>query len=433
MKLLMAIIAVFLIAVPLAEAYETRVNFSVWNSTEQKIAEYASMGNDGKYAVVAYSWVNDTVPLYDVSNGQKLWTHFTPQYSTVGQRITRAVTSDNGKTTVVREVTRDYRRIVVLMDRNSTPAWTYNVPANVEPREAEQILVDATDDGAKIVLVYSIAENNSKLGGVSGEVIVFDAETKEVLWSRSFSNPLNRNFLKVKITNDGKKVLVEAAHLVYVYDKDKILFEAILPSPLDCCVGIHSDISDDGKYVAIGGSEFGTVELYEFNNGVYSTKWFSYTNKDSIRYLALSKDGSTLAVGASDWSSAGGSFGFYSDSLVLLYSTDLWPISTNRPPIWIYSNYGHGGGITSIDLSADGSRIVVGAYGSSNGDKDVLTVFNKNSNVPIIKFTDDSDSLGSVKATEISDNGKTIFVVGYAGHPYIGGSKSTKLLGLQIQ
>jgi WD40 repeat protein len=113
-------------------------------------------------------------------------------------------------------------------------------------------------------------------------------------------------------------------------------------------------ISDNGLLLAAGGF-LNQVDLYAYNNGAWTLAASkSGSSGDSAGTCSLSADGTTLAIGASNYNSGQGKVTVYNYS-----NGNLTQIGGD-----IVGNYEYFG--TSLMLAYNGSRLIVGAKGDNN-------------------------------------------------------------------
>lgn len=152
-------------------------------------------------------------------------------------------------------------------------------------------------------------------------------------------------------------------------------------------------ISGDGNVLAIGGFSH-ILSVYQWDGNQYAELWNH--NIPSVTWITavdVSDDGSTVMVGT--WLASTTGLG-----RVLMYD-----VATGATPLWTNSDFGDY--VDSVELSADGSRGIAGSWGRAEGTfGHVLAAFDRANPVPLFAVEDDEiPGVGSCHAVSISNDG----------------------------
>ena len=301
--------------------------------------------------------------------------------------------SNNGEYIVVGS---DNDNLYLFKETSSTPLWNFRSTSDINRVEIS-------------------ADSNIIIGGDSeGTVHLFERDSSTPLWNFSTGNYIT----SVALSSDGEYSVINGNKKIYLYQRSTstLLFNGIN-------AGDYAAISSDGNYIAsfdfFGGDIYffnksssipmwqystGDVltdiamtpngefivtggqanEIYLFNKSSSTPKIF--VTEETIRAVAISQDGSYVAVGC-----GGGIYLFNTSSL-----TRLWKYSF---PIY--------GDTHSIAMSSNGDYIVADLWRDSlDGEIRNLFAFNKLNNTPI--WTLETESM--VNDIDISSDGNHISV-----------------------
>ncbi len=226
---------------------------------------------------------------------------------------------------------------------------------------------------------------------------VYDLGSSDTIFVRHFVP--TQGLQGVDFSRDGSRVLVTnyGGLLVYSVPNGDLLGQ--LPNYSQTI----AKISGDGNHV-VSGSFTGAVEYYNWDGSSYVRRWIRATGHDWVTAVAISADGSTFACGTLDFVNgqiAGGKF-------------EMWDASNGNTLI-DYRDYGDEVG--SVALSADGRYAIAGCWGAyARTYGDVVTVFIRDTDVPIFQLLDDIDEPGSIFGVAISDSGNYAAAGGKAVH-----------------
>jgi hypothetical protein len=169
-------------------------------------------------------------------------------------------------------------------------------------------------------------------------------------------------------------------------------------------------LSYDGSII-LNGDYSGYAYLYQYNESLntYEEKWNYKVGGGGTSVwvvgMAVSGDGSTVAVGTLIFLSGGGFEGE-------MYVFNSW----SPVPLWIFS--GAGDQLGSIDFSYDGSLIAAAGWGPLDHSKPDFFLFRKESSEPYFNIL----TQGSFNAVDLSQDGTLCSVTGKAVHARVLGS-----------
>ncbi len=168
-------------------------------------------------------------------------------------------------------------------------------------------------------------------------------------------------------------------------------------------------LSYDGSII-VNGDYSGYVHVYQRTEDTYEEIWNFHVNSGNsgsnswIGGMAVSGDGSTIAVGTLMFNSAG-------------YDGEIYVFDTEIPePLWMVE--GCGDYVCSVDISYDGSLIAVGGYGPSDNSGPDFYLFRKQSSEPLYTV----NTSGSIFKVELADEGGMCAFGGKAVHARVMGS-----------
>ncbi|MCD4665779.1 MAG: carboxypeptidase regulatory-like domain-containing protein, partial [Bacteroidales bacterium] len=208
------------------------------------------------------------------------------------------------------------------------------------------------------------------------------------------------------ISANGDRILIEKYYYTIVYSNNgDVLFDITR----EIGAGATPAISDDGNIFVIG-DYHGYATVYEYNsaNQTYDDKWQYLfeggTSYDWVYAIAVSGDGSTIALGSLRFEGGG------------VYSGELAVFDTeSNEPLWIFQSVYDV--VVAIDISQNGSVIVAASYGPLDDNDDDFWLFNKDSNEPVFAFT----CQGSPYDIDLSNDASKCIVGGKAVHARITG------------
>jgi fibronectin type 3 domain-containing protein len=156
--------------------------------------------------------------------------------------------------------------------------------------------------------------------------------------------------------------------------------------------------------IIVNGDYSGYVHVYEYNETLetYEEVWSYHVSgggsSDWIGGMAISSDGSTIAVGTLTFITGG-----YNGQVYLFnsYSPD---------PVWVYENVGDYA--IDLDFTDDGSLLAVASYGPINHTSADFFLFRRCSNVPMFEI----NTPGSLYAVDIAGDGSFCTTGGKAVH-----------------
>jgi len=260
--------------------------------------------------------------------------------------------------------------------------------------------------GGSAVAVFTLDTQSS-----SHQVTLYDGATGAKQWDHPVPYNLTSStpgISRIAISDDGKVVALSIDTELHVLDSGQVRLKE----------------SVEGKIVKLALS--GDAALLFQTEGVSSMrsrKWNGATYADvwtgkipcsqsfcDIGALAVSRDGSTIAVGSNEPGSAGG-------GSLLIYDAQ----GSGNP---VVETKNLGGNVASIALSGDGAVCAVGSWGDKDNKANDLFVIDRDSGGVLF----DLSTPGSVLGVAISDDGRYVvagakhvhaMAMGRQGHAYL--------------
>ncbi|HPR17803.1 MAG TPA: FlgD immunoglobulin-like domain containing protein, partial [Candidatus Cloacimonadota bacterium] len=156
--------------------------------------------------------------------------------------------------------------------------------------------------------------------------------------------------------------------------------------------------------IIVNGDYSGYVHVYQYNSDLdtYEEIWLYSVDgggtSDWIGGMAISADGSTIAVGTLTFLSSG-------------YNGQIYLFNSYSPtPVWIYDNVGDY--VVDVDLTDDGSLLAAASYGPLNHTTADFLLFRRECNVPIYEI----NTPGSLETVDIAGDGSFCTTGGKAVH-----------------
>ena len=265
----------------------------------------------------------------------------------------------------------------------STPLWVFDLDNNINS-------VAVSEDG-KIVVAGTGAYSIYVINGTTGDKI------------RNYTTPAAVR--DIAINANGTYIIagLTSHAILYNSSSDVSLASYFIPAGT-----IRVDISNDGKYIAIGGDD---SVIYMCNRT--DTEWY-YTTGGNIYDVAFSGDGNYLAAGSLDYN-------------VYYFRTE------SSTPLNSYTTIGY---VQDVALSDNGDYYIAGGQGNN------LYFFSNTSSAPMWSYTqlDDVRSVamsgnGSVAAAGIQDsnlNFKLLLFYNYSSTPWLTISPDDGIDGLDM-
>ena len=314
-----------------------------WNYTTNVQMTKATISDDGNVILVVE---DKQLHLLDPSSNASIWTF------SASEQIFSVSTCENGSLTAIGTVLGD--GFVILLGQSSNESlWVYNATNWI-------IDVSISGDGSTIAAV-----------DWEGWTYLFDYRSNETLWKYKSPEPM----LSVAISYDGNTIISGGKNnTVYAFDRTSN--------------GTLWTYEMDGWVYGLGLNENGSrivsaspTNVCTFNRTSNSTVW-EYSGNDFIT-SEISKDGSTVAVGTSS----------------TVYPLNLYVFGfSSNDTIWTFNGTNQ---IREIDMTYDGSHILVGSYDANT------YLFSRDSNEPKLQYT----LSGLVWQVSITSNGNR-FVIG---------------------
>ncbi len=257
-----------------------------------------------------------------------------------------------------------------------------------------------SDDGEHLF----VAENNYDNMGNS-RILAYAIGDDTPLWATEFDGPGT----VFNGSDDGSRMVYcqySGYNKMWVLDGENgdILFDDYYKNQNPPALSYDGSIILNGDYS-------GYAYLYQYNESLntYEEKWNYKVGGGGTSVwvvgMAVSGDGSTVAVGTLVFLSGGG------------FNGELYVFNSWSPvPLWIFS--GAGDQLGSVDFSYDGSLIAAAGWGPLDHSKPDLYLFRKQSSEPYFNVL----TQGSFNAVDMSMDGSLCSVTGKAVHARVLGS-----------
>ena len=266
------------------------------------------------------------------------------------------------------------------------PVWEYSYPA-----PGMNGFARVSRDGGVVAAVQG------------GTLFGLDAATGETLWTAPVPEPTRLQGLD--LSDDGAVVAVTVYDSCLVYE-DGARRAGIPIGTTSSGTQYAAAVSGDGGSIVTGDYQ-GRCRLWRWNGSSYDLRWSASVGNPWIAGVGISRDGSTVACGTG-----------YNDGKLCVFD------SSSATPLWVYQGYGSAGAyVSSVALSADGSRIAAASWGdrAPSGTFKVLTVHDRGDTTPLVGVTRNEEP-GSLFAVDISDDGQFAVAGGKAVHAQIMGN-----------
>ena len=285
--------------------------------------------------------------------------------------------------------------VLALSTQKECRRWSRNSPypewTHVYPQAGLNGFSRVSFDGTTVATVQG------------GMLYIIDAVTGEVWDSVPVSEPTRLQGLD--ISDDGGVTAVTLYDSCLVFDENGR--RAAIPIGSSTSgTQYAAALSGDGSLIVTGDYQ-GRCRLFRWNGSTYENRWTAQVGTPWCAGIAISRDGSTVAVGTG-----------YNDGKLCVFD------SSSATPLWVYQGYGSQGAyVPCIAISGDGSRIAAASWGdrAPSGTFKVFTVHNRGDSTPIFGITRDEEP-GSIFSCDISDDGTFAVCGGKAVHAQVMGS-----------
>lgn len=307
---------------------------------------------DGNYIVAGTTSPNSKIFLFESLNSVPLWNY------TTGASVESVAISSDGNYIVAGTDSPDCN-IYLFNNSNSIPLWNYTTGGNIGS-------IAISSDGNYIVA-----------GNWDNFIYLFHRSSSTPLWNHSFGSSI----CAVSISSNGDYISAASnMNLLKFFHKSS-------PTPLwtyNSIGGFTSlSMSSNGEYIAAGVGDGPDEGIFLFENSSSSPLW---TNQlGYVSHTKISSNGNYIIC--------------VSDKLYLFERT-------SSTPLWDYSL---SGGIYSIDISFDGSYIVLAHYDN------YLYLFSKLDSNPIWNY----ESENIIYTVSISTTGKYFLWGNFDGYLYL--------------
>jgi len=245
-----------------------------------------------------------------------------------------------------------------------------------------------------------VSRNGNRVVTVQdGKLTWLRSSDGRVVWAADVPEPTRLQGLD--LSDNGHVVAVTVYDSCVIFDQGARR-GAVPIGTSNCGTQYAAALSGDGRMLATG-DFYGSLKLYSWDSTgqSYVLKWSAQVGTPWVAGVAVSRDGARVACGT----------GYGSGKLCVFDSS-------SSTPVMVYQNYGvNGAYVSSVALSANGSRVAAASWGdiATSGDFRVLTVHNVGDTTPLVAVTRD-DEPGSLFAVDISDDGQFVTAGGKAVH-----------------
>ncbi|MEO0143455.1 MAG: WD40 repeat domain-containing protein [candidate division WOR-3 bacterium] len=253
-----------------------------------------------------------------------------------------------------------------------------------------------------VVYAYASPDGNySVLITNDYKVIYLNNQNQTILWTYN-ANQNDGGFYGVSFSLDNLKIAISQYYKITILNATN----GSIISTISNYGQTSAKLSANGNYL-LQYDFLGNVRVYQYNGNTYTL--LSSYNVGSNRWITngdISDDGKYIIVGTYIYSpSDAGSVHFFR-------------LSNNQLNL-LWSNNNYGDFVSSVSISADGSRMIVCSWGKYNGTfGDIITIYDSLGNV-IINVPDDASNLndkGSCFLARISKDGRFAIASGKATH-----------------
>jgi WD40 repeat protein len=264
--------------------------------------------------------------------------------------------------------------------RNSPyPDWSYSYP---QPG---------------VAFARTSRQGNIVAAVAGGTLYVLNPRSGEILGTEPVSEPTRLQGLD--ISDDGEVIAVTLYDSCLVFDRSGR--RAGIPiGTSNTGTQYAAALSGDGELL-VTGDYYGMLKLYRWSGSTYVLRWSASVGTPWVAGVDISADGSTIACGTG-----------YANGKLCVFD------SSSSTPLMVYQNYGSSGAyVSSVALSADGSRVAAASWGdiAPSGTFRVFTVHNRSDTTPLVAITRDEEP-GSLFACDISADGQFACAGGKAVH-----------------
>lgn len=255
-----------------------------------------------------------------------------------------------------------------------TPDWTYTI-AGYSATSSGPITV--SDDGSTIAVTAAPS-------GTDAHLLLFDANSSTPLINYEATGLGFPRY--IKINTDGRYPAFIASATLVVFDRNTLsVREQISMGASNSAM----DISGDGDLIAYGWTN---MQVKQWNGSSYQTLWTWDSGSYYVTRIAISANGSTIV---SCWYTTS-----FNSVKVAVHDV------SSSTPLWVHTYPTSSGtyqeSVSDVDVSDDGSLIIVGSLGDAENLNPEVHVFQRD-HEPHVIFT--VDMPGSVHSVDISGDG----------------------------
>lgn len=282
---------------------------------------------------------------------------------------------------VLRAVRPETGEVVWTLTMNDTDNIRYVVPSP----DGEKVYVAVSGDVGSFYQAYTVG-NDTPIWSV-------DAPTTTVIMAM----PEDESKLMVCFGSDIKKAYIVDPETGETL-QDDIYYYSNSPTQAP-------GMSADGEYMVV--TDFsGNATLFRWDGSRYNQQWSTSVVGPGASSTwgagsAISADGSTIVVGTLDFVSTGSGY----DGCIWVFN------NYSSTPIWMKS--GMGDEVSSVDVTNDGSLIVAGTWGPVNHSTPDFYAFRRQSSEPVSTL----NTTGAVEFVDLSADGSRCILGGKGVHP----------------
>ncbi len=375
---------------------------TLWTHTsalEAWIPSAISIGDVGGQVFAEYDLNNEAAVLlsvYDSNPPTPVWTDSTPLGTEARQVDSAATTNTHIAIHQIPQASTGNRPVVLrkYTSNSPTPDWTYEFVPLTSARSHCAI----SRDGQTIVAAITNSNTHSV------EVAVF---------APGSGTPVSYTVLPPGVSNQirGWDLSADGSTLYFSQDGIAHIFDVATQTVLFTTnIGSHFDshaISGDGSVFAYG--KFGSMHVWERSGGTYiNSITRTLVGQNYCARIDISDDGSTIAY----------AWYFYNPGLTVQVNALDLTSNTITMTDTITGTGALQNVVAGVSCSADGSRFAVGLWGDEGDQAEEVRVYSSTQDAPLMT----SNLPGSVLSIDISADGQRVVAGSKSVHANINGN-----------
>ncbi len=354
----------------------------IWNTILPAMDPAVSIGNNGTKIFASSTYAGSTscwvcFQLYATQgDGQALWQYTVPNtsYAQADAAKERDVMIGLAANNQLQPEQQPFQRLYKWTSASSTPNWYFDIPLSYHVYQGGFIEHNLALSGDGTRVILAATNWTNNLI----QIFQFDAVTGTLLTSYPLHlDPQDQAYVcSLDVSSNGSLVLVNSCFSTYLVDLTTQTIRWTSDFPLGAISGDGSTLvsfSDDNNL---------TIIILEWNatDHHYYERWrqpflsLGWVLVGNEHPVDISKDGSTIIVGAS---------GDIFSPPALQTKTVLFDSQSGK--LWENTTHGHGTNmdlIIDVQLSRTGLRAIVVSTGDELGSVDQLRVFDRNDSYP---------------------------------------------------